>query len=351
MHDALKKGAPCGSKFACNPSGYMTVAIFNDWFDHFLEHVKPSEDKPALLIIDGHSSHTKNLPFTQKARANFVTVLVLPPHCSNKMQPLDVSFMAPFKSYYASEVERFMQQNPGKVVGQYDVAELTKTAFIKAATMSVAVNGFCKTGIWPCNRNVFGEDAFAPSLVTDQPAGAEVPREGEAHQSDPGPTLVPSDGDHLLREDKAVQVLPEDIMAQCSGTDSSSTAANTPLFDVSPSEVLPLPKMITPRVTKRQRQAGKAADVTSNQYADTLKKAKASKDIQSIKKERKQRSSKNPKKKQCKADTSSDNLCDKCGCQFSDSDAGIGWTMCLQCFSWFHTGCHVAATTVCHNCS
>lgn len=61
MHDALKKGAPCGSKFACNQSGYMTVDIFNDWFDHFLEHVRPSEDQPALLIIDGHFSHDRVL--------------------------------------------------------------------------------------------------------------------------------------------------------------------------------------------------------------------------------------------------------------------------------------------------
>ncbi|XP_055644979.1 uncharacterized protein LOC129780582 [Toxorhynchites rutilus septentrionalis] len=134
MHEALKKGASRGSKFACNASGYMTVEIFNEWFDHFLEHVKPSEDSPALLIIDGHSSHTKNLAFTEKARANFVKVLVLPSHTSNKLQPLDVSFMAPFKTYYAQEVERFLQQNPGKVVSQYDVAELMKPAFIKAAS-------------------------------------------------------------------------------------------------------------------------------------------------------------------------------------------------------------------------
>ncbi|XP_055633035.1 uncharacterized protein LOC129773453 [Toxorhynchites rutilus septentrionalis] len=141
MHEALKKGASRGSKFSCNASGYMTVKIFNEWFDHFLEHVKPSEDSPALLIIDGHSSHTKNLAFTEKARANFVKVLVLPPHTSNKLQPLDVSFMAPFKTYYAQEVERFLQQNLGKVVSQYDVAELMKPAFIKAATTEIAENG------------------------------------------------------------------------------------------------------------------------------------------------------------------------------------------------------------------
>ncbi|XP_062703680.1 uncharacterized protein LOC134286122 [Aedes albopictus] len=84
MHDSLKKVAPNGTKFNCNPSGYMTSEIFPDWFDHFIENTNPSETNPALLIIDGHSSH-KGLAFGEKALANFVDVIVLPPHCSHKM--------------------------------------------------------------------------------------------------------------------------------------------------------------------------------------------------------------------------------------------------------------------------
>ena len=79
MNEALKRGAPAGTKFRCNASGYMTTEVFLDWFDHFLEYAKPSKETPVLLIIDGHSSHTKNLAFAEKARNSFVTVLVLPP--------------------------------------------------------------------------------------------------------------------------------------------------------------------------------------------------------------------------------------------------------------------------------
>ncbi|XP_055623220.1 uncharacterized protein LOC129766658 [Toxorhynchites rutilus septentrionalis] len=316
MHEALKKGASRGSKFACNASGYMTVEIFNEWFDHFLEHVKPSEDSTALLIIDDHSSHTKNLAFTEKARANFVKVLVLPPHTSNKLQPLDVSFMAPFKTYYAQEVERFLQQNPGKVVSQYDVAELMKPAFIKAATTEIAEKGFEKTGIWPFDRNIFSDDDFAPATVTDQP-DPEILREEETFRLHLEGAPRQSTVNRIFCEDKEVQVLPEDIMADFAKPDSISRA-NNPVFEISPSIILPLPKMVTPRVTKRKRQAEKAADITSAQYADTLKKAKASKDIKSIKKEQKQRSSKKPKQNKGKGNTSSDNLCEECGSQFSD---------------------------------
>ncbi|XP_055630392.1 uncharacterized protein LOC129771092 [Toxorhynchites rutilus septentrionalis] len=233
MHEAFKKGASRGSKFACNASGYMTVEIFDEWFNHFLEHVKPSEDSPALLIIDGHSSHTKNLAFTEKARANFVKVLVLPPHTSNKLQPLDVSFMAPFKAYYSQEVERFLQQNPGKVVCQYDVAELMKPAFIKAATTETAENGFEKTGIWPFDRNIFSDDDFAPATVTDQ-TDPEILREEETFRLHLDGAPSQSTVNRISCEDKEVQVLPEDIMADFAEPDSISTA-NNPVFEISPS--------------------------------------------------------------------------------------------------------------------
>ncbi|KAJ4431990.1 hypothetical protein ANN_20599 [Periplaneta americana] len=75
--------------------------------------VKPSADDPALLILDGHFSHTKNIDVVDKARENHVDVICLPPHLTHKMQPLDVGFMGPFKTYYANEIETWLASNPG----------------------------------------------------------------------------------------------------------------------------------------------------------------------------------------------------------------------------------------------
>lgn len=61
MNDALKIGAPTGLIFTCNPSGWSNVATCSTWFDHFLAHARPTADAPVLLILDGHSSHTKNI--------------------------------------------------------------------------------------------------------------------------------------------------------------------------------------------------------------------------------------------------------------------------------------------------
>ena len=118
-------------------------------------------DLCCLLILDGHKTHTNNLPFIGMARRNNVTVLCLPPHCSHRMQPLDVSFMKPLMTYYTQAVENWLRNHPGRVVTTFQTAGLFSTAYVRAATMTIVVNGFRKTGVWPVDRNVFGPDDFS----------------------------------------------------------------------------------------------------------------------------------------------------------------------------------------------
>ena len=46
-----------------------------------------------------------NMEVIDLARPNEVVLLYQPPHCSHKMQPLDVSFMKPLSIYYNQELE------------------------------------------------------------------------------------------------------------------------------------------------------------------------------------------------------------------------------------------------------
>ncbi|KAL1377512.1 hypothetical protein pipiens_016215 [Culex pipiens pipiens] len=94
MNDALKVGAPYGSTFACNPSGWSTIDTCTKWFDHFLTHTRPTKEEPVLLLFDGHKSHTKNLQLLEKARRNHVRIVSIPPHTSQKLQPCDLTLMA-----------------------------------------------------------------------------------------------------------------------------------------------------------------------------------------------------------------------------------------------------------------
>lgn len=155
MSEHLMQGAPTGSIWACHPSGWIQTNIFTQWFSHFVKFTKPTNDDPILLVLDGHYSHTRNIEIIDMARENYVSIVCLPPHATHKMQPLDVGFMAPLKTYYAQEIETFLKNNPGKVVTHNNICSLFGKAYNRAATMEASINSFRKTGLFPCNRNVF----------------------------------------------------------------------------------------------------------------------------------------------------------------------------------------------------
>ena len=81
-----------------NGSGWVTDIEFNKYMQHFIKHVNPSSKYKVLLILDNHSSYlhfeTLNL-----AKENGIVMLSFPPHCTHKLQPLDVSVFGLFKKY------------------------------------------------------------------------------------------------------------------------------------------------------------------------------------------------------------------------------------------------------------
>lgn len=104
MKPELMDRAPPGSIAEPHASGWMHTDIFTKWFGHFVTHAHPTAARPVLLILDGHKTHTTNLDVINLARENHVNILCLPPHCSHRMQPLDVAFMKPLMTYYTQEV-------------------------------------------------------------------------------------------------------------------------------------------------------------------------------------------------------------------------------------------------------
>lgn len=156
----LMNGTPPGSVYDCHPSGWIQSEIFTKWFKHFIDHVKPTEEDPVLLVFDGHFTHTRNIDVINIARKNHVIIVCLPPHSSHKMQPLDVSFMKPFKTFYSQEIEMWLRANPGRVVSVYQIGDLFGKAYMKAATVQNAVGGFKTTGLFPINKYRFGPADF-----------------------------------------------------------------------------------------------------------------------------------------------------------------------------------------------
>ena len=108
-----------------------------------------------------------NIEVIDLARANGIFLLYLPPHCSHKMQPLDVSFMKPLSTYYDQEFEKWLRNHPGRVVTIFQVVEPFGITYTKPATAQTATNGFKKTGLFSTKRDIFEPHEFAPCQPTN----------------------------------------------------------------------------------------------------------------------------------------------------------------------------------------
>ena len=191
MPAELSNGAPIGSVITCNDSGWMDANTFTKWLQHFVDVVKPTADKKVLLVLDGHSTHVTNLKAIELARKENVIMLCLPPHTTHKIQRLDRTLFKPLQTYYDQAAERWLRTNVGRVITPYQLCGLFNETYCKAATMSTAINGFARCGIWPCSRDVFAESEFHASFsnTRDQSTSlAEAPSTGTTSHHTTAPT-------------------------------------------------------------------------------------------------------------------------------------------------------------------
>lgn len=168
--DHMLKGAPPGSIGAAAQSGWSNENIFYQYFEHFVNHTKPTIENPIILLLDNHESHVsvKAITLANKVGVFMVTFY---PHTSHKMQPLDRTVFGPSKTYYHRVITDWMctPGNQGKPLTIYDVAECAGKAYGKAFTPANIIEGFKVTGIHPLDQNVFLDHEFLSANVTYRP--------------------------------------------------------------------------------------------------------------------------------------------------------------------------------------
>ena len=131
--------------------------------------------------MDNHKSHL-SIKIADIAKENGISIVMFPPHCSHRLQPLDLSVFGPLKSFYSSECSNWMLQNPGTPITIYQVAALSGKAYLRSLTPLNITRGFQKAEIFPFDKNTFADNDLLPAEVTNQTPIAE--ESGDAAVSD-----------------------------------------------------------------------------------------------------------------------------------------------------------------------
>ncbi len=84
----MMHGSPEGSLGLVDSSGWMAAANLIKVMKHFITNAIPSKDHQVVLIMDNHQSHI-SYEALSLAKENFIHIITLPPHTSNKTQLLD----------------------------------------------------------------------------------------------------------------------------------------------------------------------------------------------------------------------------------------------------------------------
>lgn len=258
----MLQNGPNGALGLANQSGWMTEDCFLKSLEHFVKQVKPTETEPAFIILDNHKTHI-TINIILFARHYHLIILTFPPHCSHRLQPLDITVFGPFKSSYKAAINDWMTSNPGQTVTIYNVAEFAKNAYYSAFNMRNITSGFKNTGIYPLNKNIFTEDDFLPSAVTDRPLTIElqsnsVPENSLTNQKiiEPNNFLHGPDGQQRQSVDV---VTPSTSKAHIPGTSAV----------INPEVIRPFPKA-PPRKNVQQYRKISTKIITSTPEKDKL---------------------------------------------------------------------------------
>ncbi|KAL2086177.1 hypothetical protein ACEWY4_017236 [Coilia grayii] len=269
-------GSPAGSVGHSTRSGWMNEEAFIIFMEHFIRQTNCSTNNPVLLILDNHESHI-SLKAVTTAKENGVVMLTLPPHTSHRLQPLDKTVYYPLKTFYNSAMDGWMRTNPSRTITIYEVPGLVNQAFMSAMTPRNITSGFRVTGIFPFNRDIFPDEDYAPSMLTDRPN----PEEPSTSSATDLPGSSHEEPTHATGQEAGPDPTSPELNPE---QPSSGLTGFAQLGYVSPEAILPLPA----RKARMKRKKIKSKIMTDTPEKMELERAQKEREDKMAEKEKKQ---------------------------------------------------------------
>jgi hypothetical protein len=155
--------------FGVSSNGWSNDAFGLQWLQQvFQKHT--GHQRQRLLIVDGHSSHV-NMAFLNWATSNQNFILILPPHSTHWLQPLDVGLFQPLATAYTKQLNKLTFEGQGYVsVKKRHFFTLFRQAWADSFTEANIQSAFRKAGIWPIEPSIVISQIQPPRPETPPPS-------------------------------------------------------------------------------------------------------------------------------------------------------------------------------------
>jgi hypothetical protein len=140
---------PLDWHFSTSNSGWTSDSHAFKWLTEVFEPSTKLADptQRRLLIMDGHSSHiTANV--IAYCMEHAIDLLILPPHTSHMLQPLDLSVFSPLKRALAAETDAASRVDTGRIL-RSEWTSMYIRARQAALRPSNILAGWKASGLWP----------------------------------------------------------------------------------------------------------------------------------------------------------------------------------------------------------
>ena len=186
MRQELLAGAIPGTDGTVSPTGWSNTDIFINYLtNHFPKYVQGrSENKPLLVLYDGHRSHI-SLPLINWARDHNIHLFILPAHTSHVLQPLDIGCFGPFERIYNADCHKYMREHSCTGLDKYSICAVACNAYSKSLSPGNLINSFRKAGIYEFNPSVVNPSVFKPAEVLKKYESIKSPEEKVTDQPPP----------------------------------------------------------------------------------------------------------------------------------------------------------------------
>lgn len=295
---------PADWRFSTSTSGWMSDSHAYEWLTTVFEPATRPSDQALrrLLIMDGHGSHiTANV--ISFCMEHAIDLLILPPHTSHVLQPLDVSVFAPLKRALAAETDAVSRLDSGRIQ-RIEWTRMYIRARARALTSVNILSGWRATGLEPLSPIYVLEKLPSPK------ASDAVPPQTPGQSSSLDLSLLqssPPEGTELRR----ANVVFNSQIREASGVPSPAkryAERMTRALETAQNALITIQKELAEQRellrTRKSRNAGKRVRLKGRfvfSTAEVLKLAKEAEEAAGEKKRRKQ-----PRKRSISAEIEGD---------------------------------------------